>query len=218
MSRSKVIEDVTIPASSARAFVMKKGQIFRVTVPEGGTVGDFVAFNAADQKERFDQARTKVNQSKIFLSKGDRLISKFNNVMFTINEDTYGHHDLQYGMCSKWVFDNVSALREYCLKQGLAIPTRGCWENLADALEPWNIPKEDIPSPFNIFQTVEIDGKTGKMENLPVKTKPGDHIDLMAEMNCLVAISNSPIFGFPLRLQILEQVEEVDLPPQLVQL
>lgn len=204
MKNLNVIEEVLIPANSARAFVVNRGQVIRVITPKGGTVGDFVAFNAANLKERFDQARTKANQGKIFLTTGDSLISKFSNVMFTIVEDTYKTHDLQYGMCSKWIFDNVTSTQELCRKLGRPLPTRGCWENLTDALQPWNIPKEDIPSPFNIFQTVKIDGQTGQMENLPVETKSGDYIDLRAEMDCVAAISVSPIFGQPLQIQILE--------------
>jgi len=203
MNNLKALEDVLIPESTGRAFSVKKGQVFRVSVPEGGTVGDFVAFNAANLKERFDQARTKVNNGKIFLTKGDKLYSKSNNVMFTIIEDTYGIHDLQYGMCSRWVFQNVMAEQEMTVELGHKIPERGCWENLTDALRPWNIEKEDIPSPFNIFQTVSIDTTTGKMTNQRVRTKPGDYIDLKAEMDCLVAIANSPKFDCPLRLQVL---------------
>lgn len=203
MDTMKVVEDVSIPKSTAKAFVVKKGQVFRVMAPEGGTVGDFVAFNANNLKERFDQARTKANQSKIFVSKGDKLYSKFNNVMFTIIEDTYGVHDLQYGMCSKWVFE-LEWAKKFCQNLGVEVPTRGCWENLTDALKPWHISKEDIPSPFNIFQTVRIDGQTGEMENLPPKVRPDDHIDLRAEMDCVVAISNSPFFGRLLQMQVLQ--------------
>ncbi len=203
MDNFKVLEDILLPESSAKAFEVKKGQVFRVSVPEGGTVGDFVAFSAANLKERFDQARTKVNNGKIFLTKGDKLYSKSNSPMFTIIEDTYGIHDLQYGMCSRWVFENVMAEQVMAIELRNKIPARGCWENLTDALKPWNIEKEDIPSPFNIFQTVTIDTTTGKMTNRRVGTRPGDYIDLKAEMDCLVAISNSPKFGCPLRLQVL---------------
>lgn len=205
MSTYKVIEDASIESSSAKAMIVKKGQVFRISVPEGPTVGDFVSFCLDDLNERFDQARTKVDNGKIYVTKGDKLYSKANTVMFTIIADTYGTHDLQYGMCSKWVFENVPALHEYALKVGrLGIPLKGCWENLTVALEPWKISKYDIPSPLNVFQTVSIDTKTGKMENLAVHTKTDDHIDFRAEVDCLCAVANSPMFGYKLRLQVLE--------------
>ncbi len=77
---------VGVPKNSGRAFTIKKGQRLRVA---GRTVVDFVAFNLNDLRERFDQARTKTNQAKIFISIGDQLISKLNNPMLTIIEDTF---------------------------------------------------------------------------------------------------------------------------------
>jgi len=72
------------------------------------------------------------------------------------------------------------------------LPDHGCWENLTEALKPWNIPPYDIPSPFNLFQTVTIDPRTGLMLNTTIRPKPGTYMDLRAEMHCLVAISSCP--------------------------
>jgi hypothetical protein len=51
----------------------KEGQRLRIA---GKSIVDFVAFNLHDLQERFDQARTKTNQVKIFISTGDVLYSK----------------------------------------------------------------------------------------------------------------------------------------------
>ena len=82
----KLINDVNIPKNSGRAFILRKNQHIRII---GESTVDFVAFNLDNLRERFDQARTKVMQGKIFISKGDQLLSKSNNVMLTIVEDTY---------------------------------------------------------------------------------------------------------------------------------
>lgn len=97
-----------VPRNSGRTFALQKGQRLRVS---GSTVVDLVAFNLHDLRERFDQARTKSNQAKIFISTGDQLISKLNNPMLTIVEDTFkeGRHDLQKGMCSRRRFELVAA-------------------------------------------------------------------------------------------------------------
>ena len=76
-----------------------------------------------------------------------------------------------------------------------ALPDHGCWENLTQALTPWHIPAEDIPSPFNIFQDMEIDGKTGRMEMTNKQPAQPEHVDLRAEMDCLVSVSACPWFG-----------------------
>ncbi len=192
-----------VPKNSGRAFIVRKGQRLRVA---GRTVVDFVAFNLHDLKERFDQARTKTNQAKIFISTGDRLISKLNNPMLTIVEDTFkeGKHDLQKGMCSRKRFEMVaqgSAKRIFAEgvdlnpKAPQEIPDHGCWENLTDALKPWSIPPEDIPSPFNIFQTMKIDPETGAMFDTMIRPEREAHVDFRAEMDCLVAASACPQSG-----------------------
>lgn len=64
---------------------------------------DFVCFDRDNRRERLDQARTKANQRKVFIPTGDQLISKLNNTMMTIVEDTFkeGHHDLREGTCRR---------------------------------------------------------------------------------------------------------------------
>lgn len=204
-----LIEDVLIPKNTGGAFTLRKGQRIRII---GQSVVDFVAFNLDNLRERFSQARTKANQGKIFISTGDKLISMSNNVILTIVEDTYeGTHDLQFGMCSRESYPVQAAdVYEYPFNRE-DLPDHGCWENLAEALRPWHIAPEDIPSPFNIFQTMQIDGRTGRMEfNIfPAKQrpKPGTYIELRAEMNCLVAASACPQAGWgePVRIQIYEE-------------
>ncbi len=198
-----VLESVIVPKNSGKSFVVKKGQRLRVA---GRTVVDFVVFNLHDLRERFDQARTKTNQVKIFISTGDQLISKLNNPLLTIVEDTFkeGKHDLQKGMCSKKRFELVAgglAKRKFAdgvdlnPKTPEEIPDHGCWENLSEALKPWNIPSEDIPSPFNIFQTMRIDPETGAMFDTMIRPKEEAHVDFRAEMDCLVGVSACPQSG-----------------------
>jgi uncharacterized protein YcgI (DUF1989 family) len=208
----KLLEDVVISRNTGRAFTLRKGQSIRII---GESIVDFVAFNLDNLKERFDQGRTKANQSKIFLSSGDKLMSKSNNVMLTIVEDTYeGTHDLEYGMCSRgsyrYYWKNQCGLYPALRKHGISkeedLPDHGCWENLSEALQPYNIAPEDIPSPFNIFQTMQIDGRTGRME-VGQRPKPGTYVQLRAEMDCLVGISACPEGGMgkALRVQVYEE-------------
>lgn len=192
----RVLEETTITKNTGRAFSVYKGQHIRIY---GMTIVDFVAFNLQDLTERFDQARTKANQGKILISTGDKLISKSNHVMLTIQEDTFkdGTHDLQYGMCSKeryrLVAESGKIKQTYKVDlRAQQLPTHGCWENLSMALEPWGIRPEDIPSPFNLFQTMKIDPVKGTIEHTSIIPKPGTYIDLKAEMDCLVAVSACP--------------------------
>ena len=192
-----------VPKNSGAAFELKKGQRMRIA---GKSIVDFVAFNLNDLTERFDQARTKTNQVKIFISTGDVLYSKRNNPMLTIVEDTFkeGRHDLQKGMCSRKRFEMVAQGQSKRVfaegvdinpKKAEEIPDHGCWENLTNAVKSWNIAADDVPSPFNIFQCMRIDSDTGIMYDTMIRPKDEAHVDLRAEMDLLVAASACPESG-----------------------
>ena len=70
----------------------------------------------------------------------------------------------------------------------------------------WDIAPEDIPSPFNIFQSMQIDGHTGRMHFLKTTAEPGTYVEMRAEMDCLVAVSACPIAGLgkSIRVQVYQ--------------
>lgn len=198
-----LLKSQVVLKNSGAAFEVLKGQRIRIA---GRSIVDFVAFNLRDLTERFDQARTKTNQVKIFISTGDVLYSKRNNPMMTIVEDTFteGRHDLQKGMCSRKRFEMVAQGQSQRVfaegvdinpKKAEEIPTHGCWENLSGAVKPWNIGADDVPSPFNIFQCMRIDPETGVMYDTMIRPKDEAHVDFRAEMNLLVAASACPESG-----------------------
>ena len=138
-----ILKSQVVAKNSGAAFEVLKGQRIRVA---GRSIVDFVAFNLRDLTERFDQARTKTNQVKIFISTGDVLYSKRNTPMMTIVADTFteGRHDLQKGMCSRKRFEMVAQGQSKRVfaegvdinpKTAEEIPTHGCWENLSGAVQ-----------------------------------------------------------------------------------
>jgi uncharacterized protein YcgI (DUF1989 family) len=205
----RIIKQETIPNNTGRAYVVKKGQRIRVS---GTTIVDFVAFNHANLRDRFDQDRTKASQDKLFLSKGDFLASKANRPMLRIVEDTYteGTHDLEKGMCSTSSYQiraKLGKLDQYQERPIGEVPDHGCWENLTEALKPWEIAPEDIPNPFNIFMTMEIDGKTGKLAHTAIRPSKPAHVELEAEIDCLIGISACPdttVGGKPVDIIVYE--------------
>jgi hypothetical protein len=207
---AKVSQEITIPSNTGRAFVVGWGQRVRVY---GTTIADFVAFDRDNVRERFDQARTKTYNSTIYVTRGHTLMTKSNQPLLKVTADTYteGTHDLQKGMCSAVRYRRAAdenRVREY-YNRDIApedFPDHGCWENLSQALQPFGIAPEDIPSPFNLFQTIRIDLPTGRMSNTSIRPRPGTYIEFEAERDVLVAISACPdltVGGKEIRVEIL---------------
>ena len=192
---SEMLWERQLPRNTGFVFDLISGQSVRIT---SQTIIDFVCFNRDNLRERFDQARTKANQRKVFISTGDVLVSKLNNTMMTIAEDTFkeGHHDLQEGMCSRKRHELAAqrGIWEKTYDRPLSeMPTHGCTENLSSVLAPYGVALEDVPSPFNIFQHMIIHQDTGELEHSHVRPKPpGAHVTLRAEMNLLAALSVCP--------------------------
>ena len=204
-----MLHDVEIPAREGGAWVVREGQNLKVIDVDGGCICDFVCFNAHKLQERFSQARTKANQGKILLSVGDHLYTRDNTVLLTITEDTYGIHDMEYGMCSAWVYQNMG--RDYdSLDEGFKIggplgyPSFGCYEVLQKALADYPIEPENIPETLNLFQTLEFKMPAGTFRTQEGPSKPGDYIEFVAKMDTLCAVSACPAAGRPLRIQVYE--------------
>jgi uncharacterized protein YcgI (DUF1989 family) len=191
--------------------VVRRDQRIRIIDVTGGAIGDFVIFNASDTRERFSQARTKADEGRYMVTTGNHLYSRDNNVMLTILEDTYGVHDLQYGMCSAWVYQNFSqkdyhgfSANGFQVGGPLGVPSFGCYEVLQKALRPFSIAPEDIPDPLNLFQTIVYDHEGKTIRTVDGGSKPGDYVDFVARMDTVCALSACPGAGRPLRVQIYD--------------
>ena len=203
----KLREEI-VPANTGWVAEVRQGHVVRMAAT---TTVDFVAFDLHNLRERFDQARTKVYNMKLFVSTGDKLMGKTNQHLMTIMEDTWrgGTHDLQKGTCSASRFQlakREGKIREY-YGRDWDVPDHGCWENLSGVLAPYGIPPEDIPSPFNLYQHMKIDGVTGRMEHTTVRPEPGTYVDLRAERDLLVAFSacpDPPVGGKPVTVGIYQ--------------
>ena len=190
----RTIKQETAPRNSGWSSTIRRGQILRLTAK---TIIDFVAFDAKDPRDCFDQARTKEVSRCIYLKRGPQMLSRAGRPLMTMIADGFealGTHDMQFGMCSRARHERAAAegrLAEY-LHTELRVPTHGCAENLTDACRPFGIPYVDIPSPVNFFQNMVIDQTTGKMRRTQVRPAQPVDIDLVAEADLIVAFSACP--------------------------
>jgi uncharacterized protein YcgI (DUF1989 family) len=68
-------------------------------------------------------------------------------------------------------------------------PHHGCFGNLKSVLSPHGIHEDAIPTCFNIFMFVDVNGTSGKLSVLPPKSKAGDYVTIEAKMDLLVGMT-----------------------------
>lgn len=169
-----------IAPRSGVAFTVDAGQKLAVIDPEGGQVADLLAFGRSDTGEVLSAGRTIDYASRIYLTKGDPLYSNRSNVMLDIVEDEVGRHDFLLTPCSKEMFRII---------YGDSDPHRGCFGNLAAALAPYGVTEDMIPTAFNCFMNVPVDGETGEIKVLPPLSKAGDRIVFEARMDLVIGLT-----------------------------
>lgn len=161
------------------AVTLAKGDHLIVIDPDGGQVSDMLALAATEPAEMLSNGRTFDYEETTRLTKGSRLWSNRSQVMLTIIEDTAPHHDFLLTPCSFATFDHFYPDKPR---------HRGCFGNLAEALLPFGVGPDQIPTAFNIFMNVNI-GPEGKIAVLPPQTRPGDYIRFRAEMDLIIGLT-----------------------------
>lgn len=169
-----------ISPRSGVAFKLNKGQQLKIIDPKGEQVADLVAYRRDDVGEAISSGRSLDYSSKIYLSKGDPLYSNRSNVMLEIVEDTVGRHDFLLTPCSADTFRII---------YGHEHPHRGCFGNLAEALAPYGVTPDQIPTAFNVFMNVPIDAATGVLRVEPPLSKAGDYLSVEAKMDLIIGLT-----------------------------
>ena len=169
-----------IPPQSGRGFRLKKGDILRITDPEGEQVADLYAFQDGNHACALSSGRSIDYASKIYLSTGDVLYANDSQRMFTIVADDVGRHDFLLTPCSQEMF-------EILYRHVGHHPS--CFENLYTAFAGFGIRPEQIHTTFNVFMNVTVSPE-GTVAVLPPTSKPGDTIELRAEMDLVCALTS----------------------------
>ena len=177
----RVVEDLVVPAGEPWARVLRPGQILRIVDLEGRQAVDFLCYNAADPEERYIAADTMKYAKTIFLTRGHGIYSDRGRRLLTIVEDTCGRHDTIGGCCSA-----ESNEFRYGVKG-----SPSCRANFLRALAPFGLGRKDVVANLNFFMNVPVepDGTMGIVDGI---SKPGDHVDLRADMDVLAVVSNCP--------------------------
>ena len=173
--------DRILPPRGRSAFTMQAGEILRITDVEGQQVADLVCFNRHDPNEKLSVHVTMMDQGSIYMKQGRSLLSNHCNSLMTLVADTCGVHDLLAGSCNEG--SNFKRFGQHNLPN--------CRSNLEAALAAYDIPLREIPYSFNVFMNVSLQSD-GSIRTVEPVSKAGDFVDLRADMDLIVAISNCP--------------------------
>ena len=179
-----------IPAGEPWMGTVRKGQHFRILDLEGNQAVDTLFYRADTLEERYSATDTIRAQGNIYLTTGTALLSNEGNTMLTIVADTCGRHDTLGGACSA-----ESNTVRYALEKR---HMHSCRDNflLALARSGSGLGKRDLTSNINFFMNVPVT-PAGKLTFADGVSAAGRYVEMRAEMDVIVLISNCPQLNNP---------------------
>ncbi|UTW47690.1 urea amidolyase associated protein UAAP2 [Bacterioplanoides sp. SCSIO 12839] len=185
------IQRDTVDAGDYYIGMVKAGQTFRILDLEGNQAADTLFYNANDPQERYSATDTIREQGNVYLTTGSQLRSDRNNVMLEIVADTCGRHDTLGGACA-----TESNTVRYDLEKRCMHACRDSWM-LAIAEHPeYGLSKRDISHNINFFMNVPVTAAGGLTFEDGI-SGAGKYVELKAEMDVIVLISNCPQLNNP---------------------
>jgi uncharacterized protein len=182
------VQDHYIAAEAPFSTVVKKGQILRIEDTFGQQAIDTLFYNADDFSERYSSQDTMREQGAAYISTGTKILSSEGRVMATMTADTCGRHDTSAGACS--CESNTVRFGHYTKY------LHACRDNFVLEVSKHGMSKRDVVANINFFMNVPIE-PSGEMTIVDGISAPGDYVELKAEMDVLLVISNCPQINNP---------------------
>ena len=183
-----------VPAGEPFVREVRRGETVRIVDLEGNQAVDTLFFNAEDYADRYSAQDTMREQANLYLTAGTKLMSTGRNHMLTIVADTCGRHDTLGGACSKESNQTRYALEKRSM--------HACREVFLKGAQAWSLKtgrtldKRDLTANINFFMNVPVTPE-GKLTFEDGVSDAGKYVELRAEMDVLMVISNCPQLNNP---------------------
>jgi urea carboxylase-associated protein 1 len=177
----RVVSDEIVAARSYWYRKVPKGSVLRIVDLEGCQSVDTLIYDAARSDVRYNLPNTIKLAKSVYVTKGVVLYDDLAQPLMTVIEDTVGRHDTLAGCCSR----EINTVRYG--KPG----EWSCRDNFLAALSQLGMNGRDIPPNINFFMHVPVNDEGG-IHIADGISKAGDYIDLRADKDVLVVISNCP--------------------------
>ncbi len=182
--------DVAVPPGDGWTGEIPAGCRLRITDLHGNQAVDTLLYDAHDYANRYSAVDTVREQGGVYLTTGSALLSVDGDVLATIVADTCGRHDTLGGACAKE--SNVVRYGMHTRHQ------HACRTTFLRQMAKWGrgLSKRDLTHNINFFMNVPLTPEGGLTFEDGLSA-PGKYVELRAERDILVIISNCPQINNP---------------------
>jgi urea carboxylase-associated protein 2 len=189
LDRTRIVHQEELRGGQMWSRIVHRGQVLRLVDVEGKANVAALFYNSADPVERYNMADTLKAQYTARLTKGYVLYSDMGRILMSMIEDTCGWHDTITGTMSPALSQKSYGDGAYQERRNDFY--RNTRDNFLIELGKHELGKRDIVANLNLFTKVaaDADGKLGWVKG---NSHAGALVDLRAEMDVLVVLSNTP--------------------------
>jgi urea carboxylase-associated protein 1 len=180
--------DLTVQSGDGYVGRIPAGGSLRIVDLCGNQAADTLFYDAEDLTNRYSAMDTIREQGSVYLTTGSRLLSVNLDPLVTITADTCGRHDTLGGACSQE--SNVVRYGTYTRHQ------HACRETFLRYGARVGIGARELGHNVNFFMNVPLtpDGGLTFADGL---SAPGKYVEVRADRDVLVLISNCPQLNNP---------------------
>lgn len=194
LEASTAILNEVCPSGESWMGRITRGQTFRIVDLEGNQAVDTLFFNANNPDERYSAVDTIRGTGQLYLGQDSVLYSTNQSMMARITADTCGRHDTLGGACSC-----ESNTVRYAMNKR---PMHSCRDNFMYALSHHPIAHDvglatdHLTANINFFMNVPVTTE-GHLTFADGISGAGKYVELVAEMDLVILISNCPQLNNP---------------------
>jgi urea carboxylase-associated protein 1 len=185
---AEAMYSATLPAGEPWLHEVKQGQTLRIVDLEGNQAADMIFYNRHDTDEHYSVTDTILHQGGIYLTTGSVLMSNEGRPMLTIVADTCGRHDTR-GACAA-----ESNTVRYALHKKFM---HSCRDNYLLAIQHRTRADQGRSGAQRQFLHERAGHRRRPAQFDDGVSGPGKYVELRAEMDLWVLVSNCPQLNNP---------------------
>nr|WP_321466940.1 urea amidolyase associated protein UAAP1 [uncultured Desulfobulbus sp.] len=212
--KNTVLYEKVIAGGWNWSHVVKRGTALRIEDMEGGANVSGLFFNGANTSERYNMGDTLKIQHISFLKKGHCIYSDMGRILMSLVDENLGWHDVICGVSDAGLIAKRFGSTTYQVAHNDFY--RNGYDSLLIELAKHGLGRRDFTETINFFSKVAVDGD-GNLGFVEQHSKPGDYIELRAEMDTLVVLDTGmhPLNPAPAYLRKPVRISIVTTEPAL---